>query len=116
MSVIVTSAAVYSSISAERPVAEIRRIGGNGYRLVPGDGTIATDFPGNPLDPFDSSAYNAAVAAADAFVVELERDPQATSDSLALKQALADLAAALARIEELEAKLAGIETVTGRSG
>lgn len=98
MSVIVEAAGVYSAIIDElHPVGSIRRVGGGDYVFVPGDGTAATD-PGD---------YETATAAADAFVANLEKDPQASGDALTVKKLSAELAAANERIRILEAKLTG---------
>lgn len=102
MSAVVTAADVFSAIDSDHAVGEIRRVGGGLYRFVPGDGSTPPD---------DVADFDSAVALSDAFVAELEKDPQASGDSLALRKALTDLADANATIQDLQAKLlaAGIK-------
>lgn len=96
MSVVVTAADVYSSVDPDRPVGKISRVGGGLYRFTPGDGSTPPD---------DAADFAAAVTLSDAFVSELEKDPKASGDALAVKRLQTELAAAQARIRELEARV-----------
>lgn len=89
MTIVITAADVFSAIDENHAVGDIRRAGGGMYRFIPGDGSPAED----------SADYDSAVALADAFVATVEKNPQATGETIALKKALT-------RIAELEAKLA----------
>lgn len=96
MSIVITAADVFSAIDTDHPVGSIQRGGGGEYVFTPVDASA----------PITAADFEAVTAAAEAFVAEVEKNPDATSETLALKKALA-------RIAELEQRLrdAGVEPV-----